>query len=443
MSQDGAPAADSGVDAGSSGSMPATAEPTAEPGKKDRLEMSSLMRALHERPERGQESYDHAFWNSQPVPRMDEPELGPEDPRGPIKPADPNSVPTEPLKLPQGFEWTTVQMEDAAQLSELYTLLNENYVEDSHATFRFDYSRDFIRWAMTPPGWKEDLHLGVRVSTNKKLVAFISAIPADLVVHSDEIRGVEVNFLCVHKKLRTKRLAPVLIREVTRRCNVQGVFQAAYTAGVVIPKPVGRCTYWHRSLNPKKLIECGFSHLRPRMTMSRMIKMNKLPESPQTPGFRPLAQTDVGPCCAMLNEHLKRFKYYQRFSEEEFAHWLLPQPGVVYSYVIESKDGPPTDMVSFYSLPSSILGDKKHQTLHAAYSYYTVAKTVPLGTLVTDAMIMAVREGFDVFNALDLQDNSTILEDLKFGIGDGKLQYYIYNWKCPTMAPNEVGLILL
>lgn len=268
--------------------------------------MTSLKRALKQRAsEGGEEVHDHAFWHSQPVPRMDEPELGPDDPRGPIQPADPASVPKEPLKLPPGFEWANVRMEDDGELSELYTLLNENYVEDNHATFRFDYSREFIRWAMTPPGWKEDLHVGVRVSTSKKLVAFIAATPADLVAHGDSIKGVEVNFLCVHKKLRTKRLAPVLIREVTRRCNLQGIFQAAYTAGVVIPKPVGRCTYYHRSLNPKKLIECGFSPLKARMTMSRTIKMNKLPEAPQNSRFRPLAPPDVPACCKLLNEHLQ------------------------------------------------------------------------------------------------------------------------------------------
>lgn len=35
---------------------------------------------------------------------------------------------------------------------------------------------------------------------------------------------VEVNFLCVHKKLRAKRLAPVLIKEITRRVNRRGKF---------------------------------------------------------------------------------------------------------------------------------------------------------------------------------------------------------------------------
>ena len=35
--------------------------------------------------------------------------------------------------------------------------------------------------------------------------------------------------------------------------------------------------YWHRSLNPKKLIEVGFSHLGARMTMARTIKLYKVP----------------------------------------------------------------------------------------------------------------------------------------------------------------------
>ena len=38
------------------------------------------------------------------------------------------------------------------QLKELYILLNENYVEDDDNMFRFDYSPEFLRWALQPPG---------------------------------------------------------------------------------------------------------------------------------------------------------------------------------------------------------------------------------------------------------------------------------------------------
>ena len=47
----------------------------------------------------------------------------------------------------------------------------------------------------------------------------------------------------------------MLIKEITRRINLLDRWQAVYTAGVVLPKPVGKCRYHHRSLNPKKLIE--------------------------------------------------------------------------------------------------------------------------------------------------------------------------------------------
>jgi glycylpeptide N-tetradecanoyltransferase len=131
-------------------------------------------------------------------------------------------------------------------------------------------------WALTPPGYLQDWHLGVRTLNNNKLVGFITAIPADISVHDRVQPMVEINFLCVHKKIRSpshssnidyhyttlylqsirsKRLAPVLIKEITRRVNLQNRWQAVYTAGVVIPKPVSRCRYWHRSLNPKKLYE--------------------------------------------------------------------------------------------------------------------------------------------------------------------------------------------
>ena len=52
-------------------------------------------------------------------------------------------------------------------------------------------------------------HLCVRVAANKKMVACITAVPVLLNIKGTQKRMVEINFLCVHKKLRSKRLAPV------------------------------------------------------------------------------------------------------------------------------------------------------------------------------------------------------------------------------------------
>lgn len=88
----------------------------------------------------------------------------------------------------------------------------------------------------------------------------------------------EVNFLCVHKKLRNKKLSPTLIKEVTRRVNLGGVWQATYTSGDLIPTPFAKAMYYHRSLNPKKLVETGFSHIPNNMPLARYVKNFKIPE---------------------------------------------------------------------------------------------------------------------------------------------------------------------
>jgi len=42
------------------------------------------------------------------------------------------------------------------------------------------------------------------------------------------------------------------------------------------------------------------------------------------------------------------------------------------------------------------------------------------------------------------QQNQEMLKELKFGIGDGHLQYYLYNYSLvKELKPEEVGLVLL
>lgn len=120
-------------------------------------------------------------------------------------------------------------------------------------------------------------------------------------LNQTELKMAEINFLCVHKDLRAKRLAPVLIKEITRRVNLHNIWQAIYTAGVTIPTPVANATYWHRSLNPKKLVEVRFSSLPPGTPMARYLKLQKLPAAPTIPGIRPMKTGDVGRVTELLN----------------------------------------------------------------------------------------------------------------------------------------------
>lgn len=83
---------------------------------------------------------------------------------------------------------------------------------------------------------------------------------------------VEINFLCVHKKLRSKRVAPVLIREITRRVNLQGIFQAVYTAGVVLPKPVGTCRWVRQKRHSHECLGLFSSLTSPAQVLASLVE---------------------------------------------------------------------------------------------------------------------------------------------------------------------------
>lgn len=408
---------------------------------------NDVQAALHARKEVDPQA-PHRFWDTQPVPKLSETPIaivsaGEGEIEGNHKVED---VPKEPFKIPSAYEWFTPDVHDDADLSQLYDLLANHYVEDDDSVFRFAYPKEFLLWALTPPDWIADWHVGVRIKASGKMVAFISGIPAQLRLHEAVITVTEINFLCVHKQIRSKRLAPVLIKEVTRRVNLKNIWQAVYTAGVVLPRPIASCQYWHRSLNPVKLINIGFSRIpynfekfqRPMEATKRHFA---LPDKP-TLNLRPMTERDIPQVLKVLSDYLARFVFAPHFTETDIRHWFLPRPGVIHTFVAETK-GKISDMVSFYALPSSVIGNAKHSMLHAAYSYYNVANTTDITKLMNDALVLAKNLDFDVFNALDLMENQTFVKELKFGIGDGHLQYYLFNYRFPDVPPHDLALVLL
>ncbi|KAF1934259.1 N-myristoyl transferase [Didymella exigua CBS 183.55] len=392
---------------------------------------------------------DHAFWKTQPVPSFDEMASKERISDGPIKEIEIEKVDKNPSPMYPGFEWVTMDLEDAKQLDEVYDLLTNHYVEDKDATFRFKYSPSFLNWALKAPGWKKEWHVGVRATASGKLVAFISGIPIQLRIRDNVLKSSEVNFLCVHKKLRSKRLAPVLIKEITRRCYVEGTFQAVYTVGSLLPTPVSTCRYFHRALDWEKLYDVGFSPLPHGSTKLRQINRYKLPGTTSTSGLRKMESKDVPPALDLLRRYLERMDMAQVFNQTEFEHWICPKEEpkeqVVWSYVVEDPDTKKiTDYFSFYNLESTIIGNKKHDTIKAAYLFYYATEVAfekdegklktRLNSLMKDALILAKKADFDVFNALTLLDNPLFLEEQRFGAGDGSLHYYMYNYRAAPIA---------
>ncbi|WEW59286.1 glycylpeptide N-tetradecanoyltransferase [Emydomyces testavorans] len=412
-----------------------------------KMDVSELLTGLSMNPKNQKDMASYKFWQTQPVVRFDEKGAVTD---GPIKEINVEEVPKTPDPLIEGFEWVTLDLDDEKELKEFFELLSDHYVEDGSAMFRFNYSPDFLNWALKAPGWKKEWHVGVRASKSGKLVASICGVPAEIVVRGELLKVTEINFLCIHKKLRSKRLTPVLIKEITRRCYLDGIFQAIYTAGVILPTPVSSCRYYHRALDWLKLYDVGFSALPAGSTKPRQITRNHLPSKTATPGLRPMQSKDIDAVHDLLNRYMKRFDLSQSFSRREIDHLFVHKENpateqVVFAYVVEENESHKiTDFVSFYALESTVIHSEKHNTIRAAYMYYYASETAfvekekglreRLALLVNDALILAKQEHFDVFNALTLHDNPLFLEQLKFGPGDGQLHYYLFNYRTSPVA---------
>ncbi|KAI1004683.1 Glycylpeptide [Podosphaera aphanis] len=435
-----------------------------------RLKLEDTMSGLASSGKKVKEMASYKFWGTQPVPKLGEREHIIEE--GPFKIIDLEKVPKVPGSLVDGFEWVTMDLTDESELEELFSLLYGHYVEDDESLFRFNYSKSFLKWALMSPGWVKDWHVGVRATTSRKLVAFISAIPATLRVRKKLLQASEVNFLCIHKKLRSKRLAPVLIKEITRRCYLRGVWQAIYTAGIVLPKPISTCRYFHRALDWQKLYEVNFSPLPPKSKPSYQVRKYALPEYTVTKHLRPMEPKDLDGVLNLLRRYLEKFELAPVFNRSDIAHWLLPMAAppsdqVVWSYVVEDPATKAvTDFFSFYCLDSSVINHPKHKNVRAAYMFYYATEhglsdkvsrdefSTHLNILMSDALILAKRFKFDVFNALTLMDNNLFLEQQKFGAGDGQLHYYLFNYNANPVSGgldpknsidglSEVGFVML
>ena len=281
------------------------------------------------------------------------------------------------LSLPEGFIWRDIDISDNNTLDALHRFLLNNYVEG--CDMRFQYGKDLLTLALTPPGYKTQWY--VAVFSGNVMVGFIAAIPILISIDSHHQQSAAINFLCVHKKLRNHRLAPVLIKELTRRINSEGVYTAIYTRAITantfpttsmsmtntsILGHMATKQYWHRPINIKKLVNSGIiniSEFGQYVTLSRAIKLYAIKDTIQLHKITP---NDYQSAHELLSDHLKKFRMFNVFTINDFIHWFGEN---THTYVI--RDNTTTDFVSFYVLPSKVLTN--NEIINTAYLHHCVA----------------------------------------------------------------------
>ena len=387
----------------------------------------------------------HDFWNSQPIVKWSGLTLSQEGKGGEIEKIDVEKVRKNPYTLPEGFEWANIDiLNQENSLEELYIFLEENYYDPSKIGNH--YTKEFIYWTFVRPNYLPDLLIGVRISKTKKLVAFLGGNVNTLTVDNNEIKCCQANFLCILKKLRGKRLTPVLIKELVRRCNLKKIFQGTYSENIYLPMPICEAQQLQRPINVKKMADLGLlKGTMSKMDVKKLDKVYNITSETKVPGFRPMRKKDCKMVLELLNTYQSRFKLGIKISESEISHLFKSKKHQIYSFVVENEEAEGkktiTDFVSFYIMNSFIPKNEKYQDLKIAHLFYYAFTKTHFRDLIHECLLQAKSIGADCFNALNIMDNKSLVDESKFEPTGTQSMIHMYNWSIIELKPEEISLI--
>lgn len=343
------------------------------------------------------------FWSSQPVDRGCS--------KGIIDPS--KNIKNIPTPLPEGFKWSKI-----SNIPEIVGFLEEYYVEDMSSSYRLFYPKEFFEFLFASPNHKDEY--SVALLYHDKMVGYILAREHTMCLRNVDYPIVSVNFLCLSKEHRNKDLAPLLIKEITRIANCNGIFQAIFTSEKDYGFSISKARYYHFPMNGARLVE------------TKIIDYEKQARS--IPECRPETKLVKDPATiqsiySMVNQGSI---LYEKFDEKTFNQVFRGKEEVFYTVYNESRK----EFASFYIVHTKCL--MSGIILKRAYLYYWSGTS----RIVLDAIAMSSVLKIDMFDVLDIASNSALINDIKLLEGTGSLKYHVYNIKEAVLPSDKLNFIL-
>lgn len=380
---------------------------------------------------------NYKFWSSQPMIKLNE-HVNTE---GRISDNKENN---QAVTIPNGYYWKDMDIWNREDCTKIYNFLDLFYTQDLNNKFKLHYKKEFLQWVLG----SSNSNISLALIFNNEIVGFISGVVGKYQVKSEKLDMIDINFLCIHPQLRGRNIAPLLIQEIRNRFKSNGFNYAFFTTDRYIPQPFSTVKYYHRALNPKKLIDIGFIKPDDNTNDEEIINTYKLPSktSNESGQFKKMEEKHLNDAFYLLNEYFKKYSFHPIFTFDEFKRRFYNNP-IVSSYVVEEYDDHGSyvvDFISYYKTSMKVSGEKnkKNKFVDIGYLYYYTSLDETSYRLIRDIMIMAYNEKIDVLNAFDVMENSTILSELNFLPGTGTLHYYFYDWKIRPLLNNQIAAIV-
>ncbi|RVD91678.1 N-myristoyl transferase [Tubulinosema ratisbonensis] len=325
----------------------------------------------------------------------------------------------EPIKLPEGF---TIKNLEKENFNEVIQFIKNNYKDKIDSSLSLEYSDEFIKWYLVNHCKKE--YCLVLFYLNE-LVGFISGSEVNLCVNKEIRLFLGVNFLCLHLNFRNKKLAPLLISQLTFIANENNIFHAIFTGGKSFPFSFVKVNYFHRPINPKKLIESKYLFYYDEPELKSELKLS-IP-----------TKEDISQILKLYHQNNKNMKIYEYLSLEKAEKIFLPVNNSVITYVLK-KDGKVEEYISYFLISTFL--NYSNQSIKAAYLHSWYSNNIRL--LLNESFLLLKEENVDVVNCLGFGKNLRFVKNDDFLEGTGMLNYYFYNFKTENIEIKEISYVM-
>jgi glycylpeptide N-tetradecanoyltransferase len=383
----------------------------------------------------------HTFWDKQPVSNNTKK-------FGIINKKCLKRTNNKQIELPDGLKWKTLNINSEKDLKVITSFLNKYYnFNDNLVSLK--YTTKLVKWCLdyditdfNLKSIKTTSDWNIGIVQENKIIGFISAVPIYLSIKGNNYLTAEINFLCVHTKLRKLGVAPLLINELirlVRTTNPKLLVAPIFTSKNLPFNKIFEARYLFRFLNIDKLRRINYcekeNHKNYEITINNKINIQVMNDSHIQQAYN-IFKKNIKEYDLSINfNNITHFKkYFGNIIKNGHIY------GPIYSFVVLDENNDVTDWVSIYSSPYKIKGtDELLSVVNLLRLEITKTNVVDL---MNNIFYITKHNNFDLFNIPELYNLNNKINNLKLDTCNAMLEYYTYNFNCGIINKNKVSLVL-
>lgn len=306
------------------------------------------------------------------------------------------------------YTWTTFDTTKMDNIIIITKLLNENYIEDKNNRYRAHYAPEFIYWYLNSA-----ISLNVVIMDSSKLIGFICGRKITMHLKNYDEECGEINFLCIDKTIRNKKLCPMLINEITKQFQKINVYEAIYTGHHMYPNILTSINYYIRPINIKYLIDIGYLTASVNMgddltELEHAYILPKLKTGNKT--LIKLTHEHIAQCHILYCKYMNNFDCYEIMSKEQLTKMLINDNIISYVLIVGNVV---LDFISYYIIKTLVLKHNKMMT--DGYNYLYTNTSNHLHKMVLMLLHTLRENNIDTYNIPDIMNaEDDIYEELQF-----------------------------